>query len=195
MYPVLISTLFALIGFVLSFCDKQTEILFISGKSHHLAATVKKYKYQLLALFAVLLAGGIVYYHNRPLTARADISSAYTENPAFLVHLNQVSQSLPEAAWMPDYGIRGVTVQKKGHKMVFTVFALQDTDIKIELRGPDIRGSDGSLNKWVKYTSFKINGKSIKIDNPKVWHDKPFTYILHAKQNNLYQIKLKWRHK
>lgn len=196
MYPILISTLFALIGFVLSFCSKQTEILFISGKSPGLAATVKKYKYCLLALFIILLAGGIVSYLNRPLTARADVSSAYTENPAFHIKYTEASQPLSEASWMPNGGRRGVVVQKNGKKAAFTIVALQDADIRIDLRGPDVRDSDGNrLKKWVKYTSFKINGKSIKIDNPKVWHDKPFTYILHAKQNNLYQIKLKWRHK
>lgn len=129
-------------------------------------------------------------------TARADISAAYTENPTFLVHYNQSLQPLPEAAWMPKLGNRGVVVQKAGHQMDFTITALQDVDITIFLRGPDVRNAEGKRKeKWVEYTSFAINGESIKMDNPQVWHDKPFTYTFHAKQNNLYQIKLKWRHK
>ena len=74
--------------------------------------------------------------------------------------------------------------------------SLEDADINIVLRGPDERDNKGQrYERWVKYTDFRINEKSILFEPVEVWHDKPYRYTLHAIKDYAYVIKLKWRKK
>lgn len=190
-YPVLINTLISTIGIILYFCDTSKELCIIKIKS-----VAKKHKkiMMLTAFLSVLL--GIYLYINRPITARTDIYTSYTDTPLFLVHQKGDNIPAPEAAWMPKFGNRGVVVQENAHKTTFSITALQDADITIALRGPDERDAEGkTVEKWVEYTSFKINGKPVVSSQQTVWHNKPYRYILHAKAAHTYKVKLKWRKK
>lgn len=192
-YPVIVSTLMALGGGILYFCDKRLELQFIS-ESINIRDSIRKYKKYLLILFIVLLSCAVLLKEKSPLVSRVDVYSAYKSKPIFLVHQNQTSRPLPEAKWMLSGGNRGFVVHQNGKKMNFTIFAFQNADIKISLRGPDVRDDSGKrLEKWVKYTDFTIDDKKILSEPVKVWHDKPYRYTLKAKKNHLYKIKLKMR--
>ena len=131
-----------------------------------------------------------------PLRARVDVSTKYTDDPMFHVRLDGQGVPVKEAEWMNKGGYRGVVTHQVGNGMCFTITALQDADITISLRGPDERDAYGKrYERWVKYTSFKINGELVVFGNKDVWHDKPFKYTLKAKKNNAYKVELKWRKK
>ena len=97
---------------------------------------------------------------------------------------------------MPKFGNRGLVIQQIDKKTEFTVISLQNSDIRITLRGPDEHDEAGNrTEKWVKYTDFSINGKEILSEPVDVWHDQPFRYVLKAEKNKIYKIRLKWRKK
>lgn len=187
-YPVLINSLTSLIGIIVYFCNHDNLFRLKNYISTH-----KKQSYIIILL---IILYSIYAYINAPLKARADVYAPYNDTPYFVVHQNNVPQPAPEASWMPNGGNRGVVIQKTGTSMSFTITALEDTNITIALRGPDERDANGKrYEKWVKYTSFTINGKQILSANQDVWHDKPFKHILKAKKNNAYKVNLEYRKK
>ncbi len=194
-YPVLASSLTSTIGIILHFCSK-TPILECNIEKTNFKEMMKNSKKALITISFLIILYSIYAYINAPLKARADVYTLYNDIPYFIVHQNNIPQPALEASWMPNGGNRGVVVQQLGNSMSFTITALEDTDIKIALRGPDERDSNGKrYEKWVKYTSFTINGKEILPANQDVWHDKPFKHILKAKKNNAYKVNLKYRKK
>ncbi len=194
-YPVIISTLTSTISIVLHFCTK-TPILECNIEKTNFKEMIKKNKKALIVISILIILYSVYAYINTPLKARADVYAPYNDTPYFVVHQNNVPQPAKEAAWMPKWGNRGVVVQENGHKTTFSITALQGADITIALRGPDERNAAGKrIEKWVEYTSFKINGKPAISSHKTVWHDKPLIYILKAKKDKVYNIELKWRKK
>ena len=194
-YPVLVSSLMAFIGIVLYFCDKQAELKLV-GKEIDVKSLAQKYK-KIIILAAIISFLLVIHlYLNRPVIARADVYTEYTDTPHFLLHKKGNVSPAKEASWMPKFGNRGVVVQKNGHKATIVITALEDGDITLSLRGPDERDNNGKRKeKWVKYTDFSINDKQMLSNPVEVWHDKPYRYVLKAKKGNAYKVQLKWRKK
>ncbi len=190
-YPVLISSLISLVGMLVWLFNHKVTI-----RAFNFNEFIKKAKKQIGIIDILVILCGIYFYLYGPLKARVDVSSPYTDEPAFIIPRKNIAQPMSEASWMPQGGSRGVVVQKFGNTMTFMIVALQDADVTIDLRGPDTRNSKNEvLKNWVKYTSFKINGKSVIFENQDVWHNQPFKHVLHIKKNNAYTVKLKWRKK
>ena len=168
-----------------------------NGLSILLTEKVRKYikLYANLSVVVFLTGYGLWYFTiGYPIKARIDITTSYNEEPNFFVILND--EKVPEADWMPKFGNRGLVIQQIDKKTEFTVISLQNSDIRITLRGPDEHDEAGNrTEKWVKYTDFRVNGKKILPDSVDTWHDQPFRYVLKAEKNKIYKIRLKWRKK
>ena len=102
---------------------------------------------------------------------------------------------MPESKWFLDKGFYGVSIQRFGYSVKFTIEALKDININIDLKGPYLEQDGNAIEKWVKFTSLKVNGQLAIQQDIEAWHDLPYRYILSAKENNAYQIEVKWHKK
>ena len=157
---------------------------------------VKKcFKWGAVCLFAFVSVWAS-YSHiinNIPRSARVDIY-AHTQDKLFKVYFDNKGDPLKETSWMPKNGNRGVAIRRYNNSMDFSIYAMQDAEINIDLLGPSVRDKNGErYEKWVRFTDFRIDGRKILDKDEAVWHDKPFNYVLNAKKGHLYKVKVKWR--
>ena len=185
----------------LLFIDKNTddnEIKLVSDKP--ISQKAKKQK-KYIKLFSIMFLGICLLSYTiwyltigHPITARIDLYTNYVEEPSFITIRN--NQSLAETDWINKFGKRGVVIQKKDKKDEFLIITFVDTDITIALLGPDKRDENGKpIEKWVKYTDFRINDEKILSKPVNVWHNNQFKHILKTKKHKLYKIQIKWRKK
>ncbi len=149
-------------------------------------------------LFPIIISAIILYIITIfwPIKSRVDIYAKYTEEPIFTVKIDESDEPIKEASWMLTGGNRGIVGQKNGYSAIYVISVSKDVDINIDLRGPDERDAIGKrVEKWVKYTDFRVNGEKILSEPVEVWHDKPFNYVLKAEKGKLYKISFKWRKK
>lgn len=161
----------------------------------------------ILAVVSLLAIGGIMISNRNtestevvvaqtqgPTVARIDVlTTPYTETPNIAVY-NETEEELKEVSWMKNINSRGYVVQKNGSNNNFTINVINDTDIKLVLRGPDKRDDDGKfIESWVDFTSVTVNGEEVLSDTVAVWHNKPFTYVINAKTGETYKVEAKWQ--
>ena len=159
---------------------------------------MKKIKYIVFAIIAVIAAVFIYLYTNKPakeILARIDVSTSLVDakKPQFDVYIDDSETPEKQAEWMVKYNNQGNIVQKTGNDVNITIKALKDADIKVNFKGPWEQDETGNLKElWVKYTSATVNGQEILPEPVDVWHNKSFTYIIDAKAGNTYKIHAEW---
>lgn len=174
-------------------------------------------RYIALALVVILAAVGILVNNNtkqtsaepatiasaeqeqvieKPVTARIDISTPLVnaDEPQFEVYVDESETSEKQIDWMYKMNRQGYVIQKTDQEMNISIKALNNIEISIELRGPDVRDENGKIiENWVKYNSVTINGEEILNAPVVTWHSKPVVaYIISAKANNEYKIHVAW---
>ena len=102
---------------------------------------------------------------------------------------------MPEMGWLEQNNQRGTIVLKNANTMEFSVEALDDGEIYIELNGSsEPLGENKWRTNWLKFSEFTVNGRSVIDADKYVWPDKHvYTHILDAKKGDIFQVHLKWR--
>lgn len=170
--------------------DVQCNILDHKNWSNEIRKYVRLFIYLCIILYTIWY-----FTIGHPVNARIDVSTAYTKDYSFIV-IDNDNELLSEPEWMQKFNRRGVIIQQRDKKYTCILIPFENTNIDVVLRGPDERDAIGKrIEKWVKYTDFRINGEKILSEPVEVWHDKPFNYVLKAEKGKLYKISFKWKKK
>ena len=171
-----------------------------------------------LMIFILLLLGGYTYWQDEyaqtpatqevkielpmaqeeidtPVTARIDIYTKLVDKNKhqFDIYVDDEAKPRTETTWMPKNDLQGYVIQKNGKEMVITLKMLNDAEITVDFRGPDVRDDNGKrYERWVNYTVAQINGEDIISSGIYVWHNKPFKYTLNAKAGETYKLRFEW---
>ena len=127
--------------------------------------------------------------------ARIDISTTLIDDGKmqFEVYADESEVPLEQADWMPKYNAQGNVVQKEGNSVNIIIKALNDSVIRISLKGPWKLNENGKQEEvWVKYTSLTIDGEEILPEPVNVWHDKTFAHTINTKAGEEYKIHAEW---
>ncbi|MBR0062492.1 MAG: glycosyltransferase, partial [Selenomonadaceae bacterium] len=96
--------------------------------------------------------------------------------------------------WLQKDGI-GYQIQSYAGKMELVAKATNDGQIKLILRGLDIKDAKDKSKRipyWIDYTKLIVNGKIIFNKVLPVWHDEPYRYNMNVKADEEIKIQVEW---
>ena len=186
MYPVLISSVMTIVATAIYLIENKIKIKHFCNKK------------MVISMGTIILLSFMcnLYLHRHDTVARIDISTPLVnaDEPQFEVYVDESETSEKQIDWMYKMNRQGYVIQKTDQEMNISIKALNNIEISIELRGPDVRDENGKIiENWVKYNSVTINGEEILNAPVVTWHSKPVVaYIISAKANNEYKIHVAW---
>ena len=187
------------------------------NKTTNNVTTKSNKKYIVLALVVILFLVGIMI-NNRNATEQEVVSSAsettaptvaveeapvariaittklVDENiPQFEVYIDDSDTPEKQTKWMTEFNLQGYAITGDKDHIDITVKMLNDAELLIGLRGKYLLDENQhAIEKWVKFTSFTINGVSVLEEPVEVWHHKPFEYTLNANAGETYKLHVEW---
>ena len=98
----------------------------------------------------------------------------------------------------PDYlnkdGV-GYQIQSYAGKMEFIAKATADGQVSLKLKGMDIPEPNDKSKRvpyWIDYTKLTVNGETILDKLTPTWHDKPYSYDIALKANEVIVVQVEW---
>ena len=128
------------------------------------------------------------------ITARIDIQlRPKTADGDFqIVSISDKQAEVKKPAWFQKGGI-GYQIQSANGTMKIVAKATADGQIKLSLRGLDVRDSNNKcIPYWVDYTRLIVNGKSILDNVTSAWLNMPYNYQLKVKAGEEIKIETAW---
>ena len=101
---------------------------------------------------------------------------------------------LRKPIWYQKDGI-GYQIQSCAGKLEFSVKATADSQIKLNLRGLDVRNPKDKSKRipyWIDYTKLIVNEQNIFDTPTPAWHNKPYRYNIGVKVNEKIKIQVEW---
>ena len=96
--------------------------------------------------------------------------------------------------WLQREGV-GYQIQSYGEKMEIVTKAFADGQIKLNLRGLDVRDPKDKSKRipyWIDYKKLTINGKTIFNKVTPAWHDKSYFHKMDVKTGEEIKIQVEW---
>ena len=112
---------------------------------------------------------------------RIDIKNYGTKNNN--VDVSATDLKINEPKWFADEQGIGKTVEGCNINNNIKIKAIGDGLLKINFRGQDKRFEDKHIPVWIDYKSIKVDGKELLAEPVATWHDKPYTYETHVKND------------
>lgn len=124
--------------------------------------------------------------------ARIDIvNKNYSKKPVSVVYSSDgVDVEYP--SWFEyDYG-KGVVLNSKRKSFYATLRCIEDGELNISLRGPDIRVSGRRVPSYVNYTSFMVNHENVLNKPTAACHDNSYVFKKHVKDGEIVELHFEW---
>ena len=129
-------------------------------------------------------------------TARVDLRLVPNdEGKLQIISLSDDKANVRRAGWLPK-NESGYFIQSYIGNMKIVAKATADGQIKLDLRGLDIRKPDDKSKRipyWIDYTKLVINEEIIFDELTPVWHNKTFSYKLNVKADEEIKIEVEWQ--
>ncbi|MBP5251058.1 MAG: polysaccharide pyruvyl transferase family protein [Treponema sp.] len=127
--------------------------------------------------------------------ARVDIKNCGSKDNAVTVlnsYADDTSFSQPE--WFANENGHGLVCRGISGRMTFEIKCIGDGELKLWLRGPDVRDSNGKRYPvWINHICLFVNGKSGLPEPKAVWHDEPFIYTQKVVDSEKLLIHTEWK--
>lgn len=126
-------------------------------------------------------------------TARIDIINEKNNNNQIeiLEYSDNIKISTP--SWFNKGKGVGKVFETNDKSFNLKFKCIENGELKIKLRGPDIRDRNGyRIPIYITYNSFKINKKDILKGNVTVWHDASFSFIKNVKDGEIIELHSEW---
>ena len=127
--------------------------------------------------------------------ARVDIKNYGAEtNDILLLDESKSFYNISKPEWFSDLnGIGSVISSDKGY-LNLSFKCINDGKLKIDFRGRDFKDvNNNRIPIYVDYEEIEIDGESIIDGSTVLWHDNPFSYEKQVKDEQIVNIKFKWR--
>ena len=98
-------------------------------------------------------------------------------------------------AWFQKNGV-GYVITSCGSKLEFTARATVDGQMRLWLRGMDIRDKADKSKRmpyWIDYTALTVNGQKILDTLTPAWHDKSYHYNINVKAGDEVRVQVEWQ--
>ena len=129
------------------------------------------------------------------LTARMDIKfTSQTKSSAFqILSVSDNGAIVKQPEWLQKNGV-GYQIQSYVGELKFVAKATASGEIRLDLRGIDVRTEDKStrIPYWIDYTKLTVNGKMIFDKLTPAWHDKLYRHRMNAKAGEEIAIEVEW---
>lgn len=127
-------------------------------------------------------------------TARIDIKNVGSITNQIKILESDNSSNITNPQWFSDEKGVGICVISDKSEASLKIKCINDGLLKIDLRTIDLRDRNNRrFPIYVDYQSFCIDNQEILKDTKLIWHDKPFTYSKKVYNNEIVDIKVKWR--
>ena len=129
-------------------------------------------------------------------TARIDIKNhgydKYKPNTVKITNIfgEIINYEYPE--WFEDDNGKGLVIQSKNNALQLDLKCVGDGELRIWLKGEDIRLHDENIPIYINYIKFLIDGDNIINENKITCHDKPYVYKLNVKDSQKISLYLEW---
>ena len=129
------------------------------------------------------------------LTARIDVKLIPKGEGDFqMISVSDDKANVRKPSWLNKDGI-GYQIQSYAGKVEIVAKATVDGQIRLNLRGLDIRKPDDKSKRipyWIDYTKLVVNEEVIFDELKSAWHDKPFLHKLDVKADDEVKIQIEW---
>lgn len=126
-------------------------------------------------------------------TARIDIKNRGVNNNIMVLEINDSNSKIDRPDWFNDSLGSGINIQSSKGTLDFKVKCINDGELKIELRGLDVRDKNGiRFPVYIDYTNLCINGDYIFDSSKLTWHDKPYVFSKSVKDTEIIDIHIEW---
>lgn len=125
-------------------------------------------------------------------SARIDIvNKNYSKKPIEVVYSSDnVDVEYPD--WFEyDFG-KGVVLKTEKKSFYASVKCIEDGELNISLRGPDIRVYGNRVPCYVNYTRFMVNHENILNKTTAACHDNSYVYRKKVKDGEIVQLHFEW---
>mgnify|MGYP002624850469 CR=1 FL=1 len=128
-------------------------------------------------------------------TARADIQLATKEKGEFkIISISDDAASIAQPKWFQKNGV-GYQIQSCAGKLEFTVKGSVDGQIKLRLRGLDVRSPEDKTKRiphWINYAKLIINDEIIFNEITPACLEKFYSYSMDVKAGEEVKVQIEW---
>lgn len=138
------------------------------------------------------IIGKFIQYFN---CARIDIKNqGCNDNDLEFIEISDAAAKKQKPKWFSNNGI-GYVFETREEEFLLSIRAKGDGELKLWLRGLDVRHKDKRVPIMVDYTSLLVNGEEQLENMISVWHDKSYFFSKNLKDGEIVDIVISQRHK
>ena len=154
----------------------------------------RNYSIECYNLFNTCLKLQAKYFnHEFRKECRIDIKNRNNEsnNIEILKNVKDVKISFPD--WFKGKDGNGAIIQTNKQSFNLKFKCVKDGVLRMSLKGQDVRNEFNKREPaHIKYSTFKINNKSVLDDNVVVWHDRPHIIEKNVNDGQIIDIYVEW---
>ncbi|WP_298501400.1 class I SAM-dependent methyltransferase [uncultured Methanobrevibacter sp.] len=129
--------------------------------------------------------------HNISDSARVDIiNNNYSKDPVEIIYSSNVDIEFP--SWFEYPEGKGAVLKTKEKSFDITLKCVKDGELKISLRGPDVRVSGRRVPSSVKYTSLLIDNENMINEPIAACHDNSYVFRKKVKDGEVVELHFEW---
>ena len=126
-------------------------------------------------------------------TARIDLKNfGISTNSIEIIENSDNDAKIFNLNYFKDETGIGTQIQSEKSSIHLKLKCINDGILDIRLRGVEVKGNNGRLPVYIKYTNFKLNNEKILHEQRIVWHDEPFYYRRDVKNNEIIDVYIEW---